>query len=300
MSIVADLGFDRRPEIGTKEFRAYRRVVYDRYYVKTGIRLPRDTEADYEPYKEPLEPVREGFGYYGTVAHNKAGTHVQCHLCGYFFRGLTNHLKRVHEITASEYKHQFQLARQTGLISHEASLRAAQAAMARPAEQKKELLEKRLKNLEAGRTTRDFDISIKKSLEAKNKEGRCYYQLLDKITILTKALGRTPTRRDFEKLYGGGYLGSVYNTFGSWNEALTIAGLQPNRIGNRNAIYNRDDVIALIKEFYKIEGRVPRAKDMGGGVIPSKNVIQRLFGGIIEARKAAGFVYADFINEAQL
>ena len=54
----------------------------------------------------------------------------------------------------------------------------------------------------------------------------------------------------------------------------------------------------MIRNFYEIEDRVPRVSDLGD-MLPSKNVIHRLFGGIIEARRAAGFGQNDYINEQQ-
>lgn len=62
-----------------------------------------------------------------------------------------------------------------------------------------------------------------KSLEQKNKEGRCSLQLLDKIVKLRDYLGAPPTKRQFADYYNWGYLGSIYNTFGSYSEARKIA-----------------------------------------------------------------------------
>lgn len=142
------------------------------------------------------------------------------------------------------------------------------------------------------------DKRSKKSLEQKNKEGRCYYQLLDKINVLAKKVGKVPTQREFIEEFGEGYLGSIRGTFGSWNAAVTVAGLEPRVARGRSIKYDRERVGEMLKEFYKIEGRPPRLSDLGRGYMPSAKVLRRLFNGsIIEARRFAGMSAFDYIHE---
>ncbi len=280
--------------INGKRNPAYQAILHHRMRVKQGFILPRETKANLRPYKEPLEAVKDGYGFLGTVAQNETGTHMQCHICGYFYGNVGRHAKAIHGVDQKEYKQRFQLSLRRGLVSDTVRTMLINNNLRQPRHVKEERV-RRMKILQ--RTYANHEMSQpKKSLEAKNKEGRCYYQLLDKIELLGKKLKRTPTRRDFSKEYGEGYLGSLYGTFGTWNQALSFAGFTPNRQKEGQPKYSRESVIAMFRNFYEIEGRVPRSSDIGT-MIPSNNVIRRLFGGMIEARQAAGFGQNDYVNE---
>lgn len=259
--------------------------------------LAPDTTYDLAPYKEPLTPVEKGFGFYGTLTQNKEHTHVQCHICGYFFASLSQHAYMVHGLRAKEYRQEYGLARKTSLISDKMKVKLAAIQINQPTAVKT----RRLENFKKARTksaANKGDSHHRKSLEQKNREGRCYYQLLDKIEVLGKELKRTPTKRDFQARYGDGMLSSIYHTFGSWNQALSFAGFTPNQYRQGRPKYDRETVIAMIRNFYEIEGRVPRSRDLGN-MLPATHVMGKLFGGLIEARKAAGFGQADYIHERE-
>lgn len=229
------------------------------------------------------------------MAQNETGTHVQCHLCGYFFKNLGKHVVNEHKLTPKEYKSKFKLRLKRGLASEVTRVKAINAALACSSAEKVRRLEA-LKKGTAVTKGRLRQSHAKQSLEAKNEKGSCYYQLLDKIEVLGKELGRTPSLSDFRRKYKGHYIGAVYSTFGTWNQAVTFAGFTPRTYGGSQYKYNRDTVIAMIRNFWELEGRAPRVSDMGT-LIPSSAVITKLFGGIIEARKAAGLGQYDYINE---
>lgn len=266
--------------------------------LRSGTVLPPETKSNLRPYKAPLEPVEEGFGFKGTVAETVTGTHIQCHICGYFYANLAMHVAKEHKMSSTEYKDTYQLEHKRGLCSTAYSEIRRQDSLRRSPKVKQAQLD----NLAKGRLIKqDYTKRRNKSsLEFKNKRGSCYYQLLDKIEALGKKLGRTPQCREFITEYGESYFGNIRQTFGTWNQAVTFAGFAPGRIGNTgNQRYSRESVIAMIRSFQEIEGRPPRASDMGTG-IPTYYVLKRLFGGgIIEARRAAGLGHYDFINEGQ-
>lgn len=267
-----------------------------RHRVKTGRILLPDTEANLRPYKEPLLPVEGGFGFYGAIAQNKEKTHIQCHICGFFFPSVGAHANKIHGVDGKEYRETYQLSRTTSLASDtvQAVYRAATLNQAEATKEKRVALFKSM--------SREFrqqqQHGTKKSLERKNKEGRCPDQLIDKIVRLAEKIKRTPRKRDFIAEYGEGFWHSVYDTYGGWNNAVRIAGMQPSNVGGAHRVtYDYETVVDLVREFYRVEGRVPRATDIGKGIIPSKQVIRRLFGGVIEMRKAAGFELADYVHE---
>lgn len=261
-----------------------------------GLVLPIGTKAIFKPYKEPLQPNASGYGYSGTTGYNETGTHMMCNVCGYFFKDLAHHV-RTHGMKAKDYKIAYQLSLSKGLISDELRFKLRRYALNRPTEAKEATL-RQLKRNSNHRDGQPTWSTHKKSLEAKNKEGRCYYQLLDKIETLGKELGRTPTKEDFTRVHGKGIMGTIYDTFGTWNQALTFAGFTPTRYVVGRPRYSRESVILMIRNFYEIEGRVPRWTDLGG-MLPSGNIIRKLFGGIIGAREAAGFAQADFVHETE-
>lgn len=248
------------------------------------------------PYKEPLEKVEGGFGYLGTLAHTEDGSKVQCHICGELFESLGKHTAKKHKVSAQEYRQRFKLPKRIGLASETERTKMRNLNLAQSSKTKAERV-KRIAAYGRDPSKKDrFDKHGGQSLENKNRRGGCYYQLLDKIEALGKKLGKTPTGRDFNKEYGTGFTTSVRLTFGSWNQAVSLAGFTPTRFRGSNVKYSRDMVIAALRNFYEIEGRVPRARDLGD-TLPANLVIIRLFGGIVEARRAAGLGQYDYINE---
>lgn len=264
-----------------------------RHYLKKGRILPPDTESDLAPYKEPLRPVDDGYGYMGTLAHNKTGTHVQCHICGYFYPKVGSHASLVHKVTADEYRQRFDLSASTALISKQGREAAISKSLNVSSAEKLRRITMFKHDDRSNRVYRPR----RKSLERRNKEGSCPDQLLDKIEKLALKLNRTPTRREFTSEYGHGFLNSILITYGTWNQALSFAGMTPNAYRQGRPRYTRESVIAMIRVFYEQEGRVPRSSDMGSSLIPSTMVIQRLFGGIVAAREAAGFGQHDYVSE---
>lgn len=68
-------------------------------------------------YKEPLKPVKNGYGYVGTVTYSKDGEYIQCHICGRACKDLKPHVYYSHKKTSPEYKTEFGLAAKNGLIA---------------------------------------------------------------------------------------------------------------------------------------------------------------------------------------
>lgn len=263
-----------------------------RHYLKVGRVLGRDTPVDIEPYKTPLLPIENGYGYHGVLTMNKEHTHLQCGYCGYFYRSLGKHLSSVHGISSDGYREEMGLARRTPLTSPVTTENMRATALNAP----RALKEKRLRIFKSFRGKKGGRQPYQ-SLETKNKRGRCPDQLIDKIRGLAKELGRAPTKRQFIDRYGNADWYSAYRTFNGWNNAIKVAGFEPHMSGSANPTYTEESVLELIQTFLEVEGRPFRASDMGQGIIPSKNVIHRLFGGVQNARDAAGQSQYDYISE---
>lgn len=78
-------------------------------------------------------PVGQGEGLppLGQVITSEDGMTVQCHICGGWFKSLPSHIRLAHEITAADYKEEFELARGKSLWSPHYQEVQRQAALAR-------------------------------------------------------------------------------------------------------------------------------------------------------------------------
>lgn len=196
------------------------------------ITLSPETEPLLAGYKEPLTKVMEGYGYIGTLTFDKEHqTHVQCHICGYFFKGLGHHIIKTHAMTIRDYKDRFGLMRTTRLTAPYSKLHELGKHLNKSLSPEQKA--KRLENLRLAWEHR-YDVSAAESMEEKNKKGTCPEQLLRKILELSEALDKTPTRREFIHKYGdNGTIKSVYRTFGTWDQAVKELGLVPNERGRK-------------------------------------------------------------------
>lgn len=247
--------------------------------------LPPETETILTVYKEPLQPVKDGFGYMGTIAYDaKTKTQTQCHTCGFFFPHLPIHVRKEHGLAVDAYREKYRLMRSSSLLAP-----TTREAHSKRFEEltSKERLEK-LKNLAKYRKQGSANHTYwAKSLEQKNRDGSCPDQLLDKIEALAKRLGRSPKAQEFRKYYGG-YLGPVYSTFGSWRNALALLDMKP--IQPKVTYYTREMVLKMVQDFYKMNSREPFHKDLREGHLPSQHTFTRLFGSFTNAKKEAGII----------
>jgi Homing endonuclease associated repeat/ROS/MUCR transcriptional regulator protein len=191
--------------------------------------LPPDTPSDLSVYKNPLEPVEDGYGYFGTIAKDKSGNFIQCHICGNFYEGLSQHIAQNHKMPVAEYRTVFGVARKTRLTGERLYLKQRQLGRLRRAEvEKKPILRAKVdkalaKGREAGQVNRQYY-----SLERRNKLGICERQSLEKVQALAKKLGHTPSENDFAREYGRKWRTPLYYYFNTWNNAMSAAGLEPN------------------------------------------------------------------------
>lgn len=268
--------------------------------LRDGVILPRDTPLVLSHYKEPLRQVEDGYGYMGTLAKNEDDSHIQCHICGYLFRNLGTHVAQAHKISAKDYRVRFSLSSSTGLVSGKERTRLIDQQMKVSSVEKL----RRLTALQNAHRVTSSSLPVSRrsmSLETRNLEGSCPDQLLDKIEKLAGELHRTPSKTDFIERYGHGFFSSILNIYGSWNFALSLTGMMPTNHTVKTRRYTRESVIIIMREFYRMEGRVPRHSDFGEhNLLPSRGTIQRLFGGIIAARREAGFGQNDYLNEEGL
>lgn len=247
--------------------------------------LSPDTPLFYDNYKEPLTKVENGFGYMGTLATNETGSHVQCHVCGYFYEALGVHL-RTHNLKAREYKQKFGLGVSTALVGErvrEAYIKSRQEwrGMLRPG------LVKYWVDVRAGLIKRPVRKGEKRSLEQYNKQGVCPEQTLQAIKDLATKFGRTPSHDEFRAVHNGRFHGPILTHFGSWSNAVRLAGMIT--VGDaKTAATTKPMLIAYLKDFYDRHGRTPMNSDFKRGIIVPRYNYYKEFGTLNVARVAAG------------
>lgn len=256
---------------------------YERKRNNTGENYNADEVVFYN-YKEPLKPYAEGFGYEGVIIFNKAKDKIQCHLCGKFYRALNNgHLGKIHGMTAGEYKKLLGLRQTAALVGEGTREKLIHRLDTMPQswfDAKMVFMKK------AQRTNPPSKFGHKLRLEHKNLRGTCPNQLLEKIKVLANKLKKAPTGEEFLKEYNGKFMGSIRNTFGTYENAVRQAGLIPMR-EIRAQKYNALNLLNYLKIFYKIHKRSPTDSDFRRGILPDFNVYSKKFGSINRAKLLA-------------
>lgn len=248
-------------------------------------------KLQYLNYKEPLKPVEEGHGFFGTLAQTEDGTLVQCHICGHLVENLGSHAWVKHLVKAKEYRAKFQLGRTTPLCSDAWSEKYKTMKMElweRMSEEEREARRESMRKAQQ-KTER---VGNPVSLEILNKKGMCPDQLIEKIQQCATKLGHSPSHKEFVAEYNGKYVGAINRTFGNWNSAKKMSGLTPNKSGSRiphnRSQYSNDDLLEYLRNFHKEKGYKPTHADWQRGFLPSYNLYRHRFGGVAKARKLAG------------
>lgn len=247
--------------------------------LRDGVILPPGIEPSYYGYKEPLRKVEKGYGYMGVVIGNIERTHIQCHICGYYYSYLGKHLL-VHGTNAKEYKQTFGLSVKTSLLGEALRRKRIEAQLNQP----KELIARRtahMRNL-GNQKGRHKGHGTGHSLEKKNQLGLCPDQILDRIRELAEKLGRTPTMPEYMGHYKSG-CSHIVGTYGTWKNAVRLSGLQHLPIGQGHKKYTTASLLFLLEDFKERNGRWPSHSDCRRGLIPSSWVWSTYFNGLKKA-----------------
>lgn len=261
------------------EYRTDRGTVYD------------ETELTLHNYKEPLSPIKKGFGYYGTISATIDGKYIQCHICGGLYENLGGHLRGKHQLLGREYKERFGLAFMSALVSegyrNENTKRSLLWWSSLSEDDKAKYKKKSAENARLKHTPQP-----KQALETLNKNGTCPAQLLEKIKEVAETLGHTPSKKEFIATTGTQrYVHLIYKTFGSWTTAVETTGQTPKDKNHGKGGYRRyedDQLLDYLANFAEKNGRVPSYTDFYRELLPTLSVYEKRWGNLENARQAAG------------
>lgn len=246
-------------------------------------------------YKEPLIPLKKGFGFEGVLLFSKEKDKIQCHECGGMFKNLSPHVKSKHNLSAESYKAKYGLLNNTSLLSESERIRRQQTFLrwfdSLDEEKRNKWKRNHLPEVIAARNKLKRKKVVKERMERKNLKGTCPQQLLDKIIECKKFIGHTPSKKEFIDYWESQrYVHLIYQTFGSWTKAVKKAGLQlkeRKRSPGKKA-YNEQELLDYLREFAMNNQRIPTATDFRRGYLPTYSVYTRKFGSIENARRMAG------------
>ena len=237
---------------------------------------------DKAPYDDSGESIK------GGIEYDSEDDTIRCHECGAWFKSTGGHIRR-HGLSAREYKLKHNLKMATALVSE--SVRVERISIAKkylPAYRlaNKEKFDKYLRKLIKGR--RGLKKIRTRSVEEANFSKSCPPQALLKLKMLAEQIGRTPTVKEMRE-YGISVRGLKW-TFGNLENVMKVVGLIHRRKGSKaQLIHDKNSLIALLKNFVSVHGRLPSYSDLKRGMLPSSGVFNRVFGSWGNAKKAAGF-----------
>jgi hypothetical protein len=255
-------------------------------------KIVRGEELWFYNYKEPLRRYIGGHGFMGVLAHNREGDRVQCHICGNFYQTISpSHVKTHGFETLKAYKDEVGLAYTTALISEPVREKLVKIFFEQGLQRKldlksnKKFEQERIERLIASNKSRTGE---RLRLEKRNLRGNCPDQLLDKLKVLKKELGKVPTKRDFRAKYKGRFLGTIYQTFGSWTNAVKKAGMTPiSETPGAERKYTDKQLLDYLKEFHKMHSRLASHSDFDRGLLPAHSTYIEHFGSMNKARVRA-------------
>lgn len=225
----------------------------------------------------------------GALEFHPESDTMKCHECGGWYKSLASHVPQKHHMTAERYKEKHGLRQGTALVSEEIRVKNIKTALKyKPWEHSTAVQERRMSDAKKKRRKKKM-----RTAEILNRADSCHKQLLLRLKNLGQKLGRTPTH--IEMVAAGLGRQALAWRYGSVRHALRLAGFEPRRTGRPDGsggslpIYTDEHLLATIKTFFRLHGRVPSHSDCRRGLLPAHTTFVRRFGGFGKAVKAAGF-----------
>lgn len=245
------------------------------------------------PYEEKAPFESSGKSVWGGLELENPAGRLKCHECGELHHHLGAHVVKKHEMSAREYKLRHHLHVKSSLISPTTKANCKSASKGRDlsvffspaAKQACADARARLPKSSGQRNRKRGEHRI--NGEARNVQGKCPAQLVEKLRRIAEDLGRSPSNKELcmEFQSARGILG------GAWiSELRDLAGVKPEpRHGKGPGRISDSTYLQALQLFFKEYGRCPRksefSKDNG---LFSAAAYQQRFGGLGAAFSKAG------------
>lgn len=210
-----------------------------------------------EPFMDVLD---NGYGYQGVMMRDINDDTLQCHVCGKWYRGIGNHARILHRLSAKEYKLKYGLPLGLGMVStstsaahskrvrqqnetmQESPLIKAQAVL----EKKRHMLRKINKPL--------MLLQGRKSMAFKNKHGLCDSQIMGRYQVVKTITKEHPTIPQLEQ-YDRTLYGAIRRRFGNLEEFRRKNKFK--MLANHGSRYEDIELIACLREWSRKNRRTP-------------------------------------------
>lgn len=229
----------------------------------------------------PIEPIKDGHGFLGVILRNKVDDTIQCHICGEWFKLLSQHISGKHKIKVLEYRYKYGLPLSYPLCSKSYSANSSKNGLKNKNWLKKMTPERaRAQQAKVGKKAFRW---AKHSPAKTNMLGACDEQLQKRFTIIADTLGHEPGYREIEE-HDPPLMPLIRNRYGNLNKFRETFGFEVHK-KNKKCEYSDGNLLGLIREFVLKNKRIPTSRDCKS---PSCSVYRRRFGSWNKAVLKAG------------
>jgi hypothetical protein len=248
-------------------------------------------------YRQKAPFVPSGISIHGALEYEEATDRVRCHECGGWFRMLTTHLPKVHNLTAAEYRQKHGLRRRSVLCGPRlcADMRSGKEESYERLRERTRTPEWRAKfgamaRANAGKQPAGarMQLAREEMPERLNETGHCRAQLTQRLRELHAQYGGVPTNAQLAE--DGIHLPSVLLAFSLPTISEVLELLNLNRVLGRGqgGGYTREELIEVLRDFWAKYGRLPGRVHERMGMVPRWDAFNRKFGSIVAAYEEAG------------
>lgn len=207
--------------------------------------------------------------------------------CGGWYHNLGRHLTTQHADIGGAHKVRSLLSIQPGAPLASQKYRAkkrAEAAARGPALSEHLSRVRSLERLNADRPRAVASIKrAHRSVAAKNLRNQCEEQTKKRIRELEAYLGRRCSLAEARRYIGEGFVKAIITTYGSWNAARALFGLEIAQVRNNSTPEAkklwREAVLNALRAWYNVHGELPKAEEAQRAnrlpLIPTPRTIKR-------------------------
>lgn len=263
---------------------------FNRRLANGTVRPPDYALVNTRAYKDPMEKIKDGFGYYGAITQTNDGELIQCNICGFYYANVGAHVRIKHGVAPRDYRIKYGLRLKENLLSPATTKKFRDlfnAGHRYTKEQLQAMSRKGQAVLKAKGYKPGGDMW---TAQTRNEKGMCKDQTLAKIHALAEKMDGQPNENSFYREYGWGQKNVIAHWFGSWPEAMKVAGYRTFR---ENSQINKEDRILTaleqISNFYTLHGRTPQFSDFkSNDLLPPPSSVSHWLGNLNNARHEAG------------